>query len=72
MRRTYRSQNGLSPSTNRFIGRFLYLIFFLGIIALSYKIWGIQMFDEIWFYLMEAIAYLLVKITLLATGIWVY
>jgi hypothetical protein len=66
------SRNGLSPKTNRFIGKFTYFLLHSLIFIIGYKIWGFQMFDEVWFYLMHSLAFVSAKIILLALGIWVY
>lgn len=68
--RHYKSTNGLSPDTNRFIGSLTYLIFHSFVLWISYKIWGIQMFDEIWFYLMHLVAFFSVKIFLIVIKVW--
>ena len=69
-RHNYKSSNGLSPDTNRFIGSLTYLVFHSLVFWISYKIWGIQMFDEIWFYLMHLIAFSSVKLFWMALGVW--
>ena len=69
-RRYYRSSNGLSPNTNRFIGSLTYLIFHSLIFWISYKIWGIQMFDEALFYLMHLVAFLSVRLFLILIRVW--
>lgn len=71
-KKDYISKNGLTPNTNRFIGSLTYFIFHSIIFIISFKIWGIQMFNEFWFYIMNLIAFMSVKIFLRITGIWVY
>jgi len=73
MKRAYhyrRSSNGLWPDTNRLIGSLTYFVFHSFIFWLSYKIWGIQMFDEIWFYVMHLAALSLAKLFLMAIHVW--
>jgi len=66
----YKSSNGFSPELNRFVGSLTYLIFHSFVFWISYKIWGVQMFDEIWFYLMHVVAFLSVKVFLILIGFW--
>jgi len=68
--RRYISSNGLTPATNRFIGSTLHFIIFITVIFISYKIWGIKMFEEIIFYALETLSFLLVKIILIITKAW--
>ncbi len=70
--RNYRSENGLSPETNRLIGSLSYFVVHSVIFYVSFKIWGINMFDEIWFYLMHFASFYIVRFSLLAIGVWVY
>jgi len=71
-RKNFISRNGYRPSTNRFVGRFAYFVFHGAVFLIAYKIWGIKMFDEIWFYVMHLAAFFSVKLFLLAIGFWVY
>ncbi len=68
----YASRNGLTPHTNRLIGKLAYLVFHSLVFLIAYKIWGTNMFDEIWFYLMHFVVFFSVKGFLRLTGIWVY
>ncbi|OHB14778.1 MAG: hypothetical protein A2431_00380 [Candidatus Zambryskibacteria bacterium RIFOXYC1_FULL_39_10] len=70
--RNYISKNGLDPDTNRFIGSLTYFIFHSIIFLVSYKIWGIDMFEEVFFYLMHLATFFLVGFTLRKLKIWVY
>jgi hypothetical protein len=65
-----RSSNGLWPHTNRLIGSLTYIIFHSFVFWISYKIWGIQMFDEVWFYLMHVVSFFSVKLFLIFIGVW--
>ncbi len=67
-----RQSNGLPPSVNRIIGSFSYLIVHSAVILICFKIWGIDMFEKGIFYMLHLIAFMLVRIILLAIGIWVY
>jgi len=71
-RRNYISENGYSPATNKLVGGFTYLFFIILIWLISYKIVGIQMFEEPWFWAMHVIAFVLVKVVLRLIGFWVY
>lgn len=72
MRRFYKSVNGFSPETNRLVGSLTYLIFHLFIFWISYKIWGIKMFDKVWFYLMHIVTFFSVRFFLISIGFWKY
>ena len=72
MRRRYVSRNGVSPSTNRFVGRTMYSVVFLLVAYASYQIWGTKMLTEIWFYIAEAFSYWFVGFFLRKIGFWVY
>ena len=65
-----RRSNGLSASTNRLIGSVLYLVAHLAVIGICWKIWGIGMFEESIFYMAHLNARMLVRIMLIASGIW--
>jgi hypothetical protein len=65
-----RSLKDLWPNTNRLIGSLTYLIFHSFIFWISYKIWGIQMFDEILFYLMHLISFFSVRKFLIFIHVW--
>lgn len=62
----------LSPKENRWLGSTIYSIIYLAIFYISLKIWGIRMFEEIYFYLMYVVAYFLTGSLLRAIGIWKY
>ncbi len=70
--RYYISKNGFSPSTNKLVGSLTYFLFHGIVFWIAYKIWGIQMFDELWFYIMHLLAFFSVKIFLRRIGFWVY
>jgi hypothetical protein len=58
--------------SNREIGKFTYFIIHSSILYISYKIWGIKMFEEIYFYLMHLTAFSLTGFVLRKLGIWRY
>ncbi len=62
----------LSPKQNRSLGSAIYSIIYLAIFYISLKIWGIRMFEEIYFYLMYIVAYFLTGFLLRACGVWKY
>ena len=67
-----RQSNGLAPSTNRLIGSLSYLIVHSGVIFICWEIWHFDMLDKGIFYMLHLIAFMLVRIILLATEVWVY
>jgi hypothetical protein len=67
-----REPNGLSAETNRLIGSICYTISFLAITGICFKIFGIGMFEENIFYMLELDAFMLVRIILIVIGIWNY
>ncbi|PIR53006.1 hypothetical protein COU76_03465 [Candidatus Peregrinibacteria bacterium CG10_big_fil_rev_8_21_14_0_10_49_10] len=71
-RKHYFSANGFSPQTNRAVGSFLYTIVFLATFYVSYKIWGTDVFSEIWFWLFNIFAYWFVGAFLRFIGFWKY
>ena len=71
-RRRGRSTNGFSPRINRSAGSFVYYVLHALIILVSYKIWGIEMFSEAWFYLMHLVAFSLTRQLLIGTKFWNY
>ena len=68
----YRSRNNFSPKTNRLVGRLTRLFLCLTIFYISYNIWGIQVIDEIWFWMIETIAFLSTGYLLRLINFWVY
>lgn len=62
----------LSRKENKWLGHTVYSIIYLVILYISLKIWGIKMFQEIYFYLMYIIAYFLTGFILRKLGIWKY
>jgi hypothetical protein len=71
-RRTYISKNGFTPSTNKLVGSSTYTIFYCIIFYISYKIWGFEIFDDIWFWAFNFITFPLVGWFLRKIGFWVY
>ena len=67
-----RRSNGIHPDTNRIVGSVCYLIFHSAALYICWKIWGLDMFDESIFYMMQIDAFMLVRIFLMAIGFWVY
>ncbi len=52
------------------LGSRLYYLILLLLVIGSYKIWGLQVFDEIWILILGAVSYKLVGFILRSTGIW--
>jgi hypothetical protein len=75
-RSSYVSRNGLTPSENRALGRRVWALIMLGLIFLSIKIWGTDVFLKPWFDLLLAalgeIAYRLTGFVLRKLHIWHY
>lgn len=67
-----RRSNGFHPDTNRAVGSFCYLIFHGAAFLICFKIWGLDMFDESIFYMLQMDAFMLVRIFLMSIGFWVY
>jgi len=66
----YISQNGLSPKTNREIGRLLYRATFLIIFLISFKIWGLNVGADISILIISLVAYKLIGFFLHIIGFW--
>ena len=71
-RRKYISANGFSPQTNRAVGSFFYSVFYISIFFGAYKIWGTDVFSEVWFWVFNVLAFWLVKALLIFVGFWKY
>jgi hypothetical protein len=67
---TYISANGFTPRENREIGRLLYRATFLIIFLVSFKIWGFNIADDIFVFIMSYFAYKLVGLFLHKIGFW--
>ena len=57
-------------SFNQELGSFLYHMVFLSIFYVSFKIWGMKIFDGVYFFLIYIISFISVKIILRTVGIW--
>ena len=60
----YKSKNGYSKKTNQIVGSVTYIFLHGLVFLISYKLWGWQLFDEIYFYLMHVVVFFGVKILL--------
>ena len=69
----YISKNGYSKQTNIIVGSLTYFFLHVIVLAVSYKIWGFEMFDEPYFYIMHLVAFISVKLILRdLIRFWVY
>lgn len=59
-------------SFNQKLGSSLYSVIFLLILFVSFKIWGMNIFDDIYFILIYIISFISVKIILRTLGVWKY
>jgi len=59
-------------SFNQELGSFFYHMIFLSIIYVSFKIWGMKIFDSVYFFLIYTISFISVKVILRTVGIWKY
>lgn len=62
--RSYKPKKTLSLPTKRFIGSLVYFLAHSTVLFISYKVWNVQMFGEVWFYLMHAATFYLVRFAL--------
>jgi hypothetical protein len=69
-KKNYVSANGLSPTTNREIGRFLYGATFLSILVYSLGHWGTSVMDDIFIAIISVASYKLVGFFLRFIGFW--
>lgn len=70
--RDYISKNGYSPETNRLVGSLTYVIFYFAVFYIAFKIWGIDILDDVWFWVFNIISYPLVGWFLRKIKFWVY
>lgn len=68
----YISKNGYSPETNRLVGSLSYVIFYSIIFYIAFKVWGIDVLDDVWFWVFNVISYPLVGWFLRKIKFWVY
>ncbi len=71
-KKNFRSRNGLTPDSNRFISGLTRLLIHSSIILVGYRFWGAEVFGDPWFYLIHLIAYLLTGGLFYASGFWPY
>ncbi len=68
--RDYKPRRGLSQKTNHFISSLAYFLIHSLVFFVSYKIWGVQMFDKALFYGMHLVAFYIIKFFLTTSRIW--
>ncbi len=66
----YISANGFSPKFNREVGSLLYRLIFLIIFLICFKIWGLNVTDDIFIFIMSLVTYKLVGFFLHKIGFW--
>lgn len=69
MRKKYKRKH---KSFNQKLGSSLYAIVFSIIIYVSFKIWGMEIFNGVYLILFSIISYISVKVILIAVGVWEY
>jgi hypothetical protein len=67
--RTYKPKKTLSLPTKRFISNLAYFLVHSLILFVSYKTWNVQMFGEIWFYVMHVSTFYFVRLALVTFGV---
>ncbi len=67
--RTYKPKKTLSLSTKRFINNTAYFLAHSTVLFISYKVWNVQMFGEIWLYAMQVATFYFVRLALGMFGV---
>ena len=62
--RSYKPKKTIGLPTKRFIGSLVYFLAHSTILFVSYKVWNVQMFGEVWFYGMQIAIFYFVKFIL--------
>ncbi len=68
----YVSRNGFYPETNRAVGSSTRILFCAATFYIAYAVWGIRVIDDMWFWIIEMLAYNSTGGFLRAVGFWVY
>lgn len=68
----YNSENGFSPTYNRFVGSGMYLLFQTGTYALLTKLFGNEIYAHAWPYGVHIVSFLSVGLFLNLVGFWKY
>lgn len=68
--REYKPKKGLGLKINHFISSLTYFLVHSLIFFISYKIWGVQMFDKTLFYGMHLVSFYLLRVLLTSSRIW--
>ena len=68
----YNSDNGFSPTYNRFVGSGMYLLFQTGTYVLLTKLFGNEIYAHAWPYGVHIVAFLSVGLFLNLVGFWKY
>ena len=68
----YNSENGFSPTYNRFVGSGMYLLFQTGTYALLTKLFGSEIYAHAWPYGVHIAAFISVGLFLNLVGFWKY
>lgn len=67
--RSYKPKKTLSLPTKRFIGSLVYFLAHSTVLFVSYKVWNVQMFGEVWFYAMNVSTFYFIKLALVTFGV---
>lgn len=67
--RTYKPKKTLSLPTKRFINNAVYFLAHSTVLFISYKVWNVQMFGEVWLYAMQVATFYFVRLALAVFGV---
>lgn len=67
--RAYKPKKTLNLSTKRFIGSLVFFLVHSAILFISYKVWNVQMFGEVWFYTINVSIFYCIKLALVIFGV---
>ena len=68
----YNSENGFSPTYNRFVGSGVLLLFQMSIYAILTKLFGHEAYLQVWSYSVHIVAFLSTGLFLNLVGFWKY
>ncbi len=68
----YNSKNGFSPTFNRVVGSGVFLLFQGGVYLIISRIFGNEVYDNIWPYPIHLTVFIFTGLFLNLTGFWVY
>jgi len=62
--RSYKPRKSVNLSTIQFFGNLTFMFAHSLVLFVSYKIWGEQMFGEVWFYFVQVVTFYMVRLLL--------